>query len=140
MRISYSDEEDFPGQFNLWQANCERSLRGKQGQQELKELHAALLALSDKRLILGSLEDEEGGVCAIAAYGKRKGLDLSKLDGDYGSDEVGIEAGMPVLVAWKVVEMNDLEFAHLTPERRYENSDRHIKFSRFFAGKGVKPK
>ena len=64
MRIGYSDEEDYPGQFDLWQANCMRSIRGKEGQEELAELKAALLDLPEKRLIHGSLTDEEGGVCA----------------------------------------------------------------------------
>lgn len=80
----------------------------------------ASLSLPDKRLILGALEDEEGGVCAIGAYGKRKGLDLSKFDVDYETDEVGIAGGMPRLVAWKVVEMNDIQLDHVTPEQRYE--------------------
>lgn len=44
MRISYSDEEDSPGQFALFQANCRRSLQGKKGQAALRELEAALLA------------------------------------------------------------------------------------------------
>lgn len=35
------------------------------------------------------------------------------------SDRVGIAGGMPELVAWKVVEMNDIQFDHLTPEQRY---------------------
>jgi hypothetical protein len=120
VRINYSDEEDFSGQFGLWQGNCERSIRGRKGQEELRELRAALLALPDKRLLLGSLEDEEGGVCAIGAYAKRKGVDLSKFDVDSDTDEVGIAAGMPPLVAWKVVEMNDLQLDDVTPEERYE--------------------
>ena len=121
MRISYSDEEDYTGQFDLWQANCERSLRGKQGQVELKELRAALLDLPDKRLLYELLEDDEGGVCAIGVYGKRKGVDLSKFDVDSDTDEVVIAGGMPKLVAWKVVEMNDLQFDTVTPEQRYVN-------------------
>lgn len=120
MRISYSDEENYPGEFNLWQANCERSLRGKHGQEELRELRAALLALPEKRLILKLLEDGEGGVCAIGAYAKHKALDLSKFDVESDTDEVGIAGGMPALVAWKVVEMNDLQFDSVTPEQRYE--------------------
>ncbi len=120
MRINYCEEEDFPGANDLWQANCERSLRGKLGQQELRELRAALLELPRKRLIHGELEDGEGGVCAIAAYGKRKGLDLSRFDLDTDTDEVGIAGGMPRLVAWRVVEMNDMELdRHFTPEERY---------------------
>lgn len=118
-RISYSDEEDYPGQFELWQANCLRSLRGKVGQRELRELHAALLALPDKRLICCELVDEDGAVCAIGVYAKHKGLDLQRFDPDEETDEVGVEAGMPRLAAWKIVEMNDIELSHLTPEERY---------------------
>jgi len=120
MRISYSEEEDYPGQFELWQANCERSLRGREGQAELRELREALLALPDKRLIHGSLIDAEGEVCAIGAYAQRKGLDLSTFDPEDETDKVGIIAGMPKMVAWKVVEMNDMELhSRFTPEERY---------------------
>lgn len=119
MRINYSEDEDFSGQFELWQANCLRSLKGKRGQAELHELRAALLALPDKRLIHGALTHEDGGVCAIAAYGKHKGVDLEKFDEEFDSDEVGIAGGMPRLVAWKVVEMNDVELDHVTQDQRY---------------------
>lgn len=118
-RISYSEDEYYPGQFDLFQANCRRSLHGKQGQEELLVLKEALLAMPDKRLIHGSLVDEGGEVCAIGAYAKHKRLDLEKFDPEEKTDAVGVEAGMPRLVAWKVVEMNDMEFRHLTPEARY---------------------
>lgn len=119
-RINCSDEEYYPGQFGLWQANCRRSLRSKAGQEELRVLRDSLLALPDKRLIHGLLVDEEGKVCAVGAYAKHQGLDLQKFDPEDRTDDVGIEAGMPALVAWKVVEMNDMEFSHLTPEDRYK--------------------
>jgi hypothetical protein len=69
--------------------------------------------------------DDDGGVCAIACYGKHKGLDLSKFDQEDESDAVGIAAGMPRLVAWEVVAFNDIhcdtvwEQAH-GPLNRYE--------------------
>ena len=109
MRINWSDEEDRPGQFALWDANLRRSLKGKAGQHALRELEAALLALPEKRLIRDALTDDEGGVCAIACYAKHKGVDLSRFDPEDESDEVGIAAGMPRLVAWKVVALNDIE-------------------------------
>lgn len=108
MRINYTDEEDRPGQFALWSANCRRSLQGKAGQRELREFEAALLALPDKRLIRGKLMDEDGGVCAIGCYARHKGLDLSTVDLEDESDEVGIAAGMPRLVAWQIVALNDI--------------------------------
>lgn len=108
MRISYSDEEDFSGQYALWDANCGRSMRGRLGQRELRELETALMALSEKRLIKDALEDDHGGVCAIACYAKHKGVDLSKFDPEYDNDDVGVAAGMPRLVAWSVVALNDI--------------------------------
>lgn len=108
MRLNYSDEEERPGQFALWDANCRRSLKGKAGQIALREFEAALLALSDKRLIHGALTDDHGGVCAIACYAKYKGVDIAQFDPEDESDAVGVAAGMPRLVAWEVVALNDM--------------------------------
>lgn len=116
MRISYSDEEDIPGQFALWQANCRRSLQGKKGQVALRELEAALLALPDKRLIANHLKDADGEVCALGALAKHKGHDIPPplkdewgyYDDDTEIEEFGVSLGMPRLVAWKVVEKNDI--------------------------------
>ena len=111
MRIDYTDDEDRPGQFALWNENVKRSIKGKAGQKALREFEAALLALPEKRLIHGMLTNDVGEVCAIGAYARHKGLDLAGFDPEYESDEVGIAAGMPRLVAWEVVAMNDLLFA-----------------------------
>lgn len=128
MRISYSDdEEDFPGQYALWQANCQRSIRGKAGQKSLRELETALLALPEKRLIADELENVDGEVCAIGALKKHRGVDV--VSDPEEMEDVGIELGMPRLVAWKVVCLNDIEidgvyregrFIPATPEERYE--------------------
>ncbi len=135
MRLNCSDEEDWPGQFELWQANCGRSLKGKAGQRALREFEAALLALPTKRLIHGRLTDDDGGVCAIGCYAKHKGVDLSQYDPEDETPAVGVAAGMPRLVAWEVVALNDIHFKtvweitspygreryrDMTPEERYE--------------------
>jgi hypothetical protein len=127
MRIGYSEDEDYPGQFELWQANCRRSLQGKAGQAALRELEAALLAMPEKRLIANKMIDADGDVCAIGALAKHKGRDLiaetkaqladigidrfddDEIDGDGEMEEIGMELGMPRLVAWKVVCKNDVE-------------------------------
>ena len=62
-----------------------------------------------KRLIHGSLTDDEGGLCAIACYAKHKGVDLSNFDPEDESVDVGVAAGMPSLVAWNVVALTDVE-------------------------------
>lgn len=161
MRLNYSDDEDYPGQFNIWQANCRRSLNGKRGQAALRELEAALLALPEPRLVLGSL-CREGDVCAVGALavhrrvqaGEDRAAVLADLE-ENSTDEWGDSEetdqwavdhlGVPRLVAWKLVEQNDIQndvvwevhhgpvrqgFGHykggiahvrpMTPEERYE--------------------
>lgn len=143
-RIGYSDEEDYPGQFGLWQGNCQRSINGKAGQAILRELQAALLALPSKRLIANSLVDTHGEVCAIGALANARGAVTDEMIGyaEYDMEAVGVQLGMPRLVAWKVVEMNDIYlngsdlvflegpyrwpaerpylYVEITPEQRYE--------------------
>jgi hypothetical protein len=130
MRIGYSEEEDYPGQHNLWQANCLRSIRGKAGQASLRELEQALLALPEKRLIADELENADGEVCAIGALAKYRNH-TPKADPDWEMEQVGVELGMPEMVAWRVVALNDIDIdlyydrekqkcVSYTPEERYE--------------------
>ena len=128
-RIDYSDEEDRPGQFALSNANVTRSLHGNAGQAALRDLEAAPLALPEQRLIRDLLRDGDGGVCAIGCYAASKGLDLWKFDPEDKTDEVGIKAGMPRLVAWKVVALNDIEI-----DAYYVTAEGP---SRYYSGMGV---
>lgn len=135
MRLNYSEDEDFPGQFRLWQANCQRALSGKAGQAALRRLEAALLAMPEKSLRSGKLVAHDGSVCAIGALARLEGK-LPKpepLDPDgYEDDDCDDTAefaeetlDFPRLVAWKVVEQNDImndtvwELAH-GPLNRWE--------------------
>jgi hypothetical protein len=118
MRIDYTEDEDRPGQFALWDANCRRSMRGRSGQAALRRLEAALLAMPEKRLVSGKLVTHDGDVCAIGALARAEGKlpEPEPLDafGDE-SDDVDDTAefaeaslSFPRLVAWKVVAQNDL--------------------------------
>lgn len=125
-RVDYCDDEEYPGQFNLWHANCLRSLRGRAGQASLRELEEALLALPNKRLVRHVVACE-GDVCAVGAVlavrrAKERGLDVAAavddLNREFGdrykqayddTAERGEAVGMPRLVAWKVVALNDIE-------------------------------
>ena len=118
MRVVYRGDEEFPGEYELQRANMRRSGQGARGQRALRELEAALIALPAKRLIHGTLIDDNGDVCAIAAYGRHKGVDLSTFDAEEDSVDVGIIGGMPRLVAWQIVELND-SGRRETPEERY---------------------
>jgi hypothetical protein len=129
MRIGWTDEEDKPGQFAIWHANVNRSVAGKRGQAMLRELHAALLALPEKRLVHEAIA-ADGEVCAIGAWlvakreqaGEDRATVLAEYeavsDDDY-TDAVAEEAGAPKLVAWRLVELNDIELDTVTPEQRY---------------------
>jgi len=65
-RTTYGEDEDYPGQFDLWQANLARSFNGKAGRAALTDLRAALLALPRKRLIANRLA-ADGDVCTVGA-------------------------------------------------------------------------
>lgn len=133
MRIGYAEEESFPGQAELWEANLRRSLEGRKGQQSLRELEAALLALPEKRLIADELESDKGEVCAVGALAKFKHYSGSmslpevydELD-EYKVEEamlaVAKDLGVPKLVAVAIIQQNDEDAHHhsMTPERRYE--------------------
>ncbi len=122
-RIQYKDDEEYGGEFALWQANCKRSLRGKRGQAALRELEAALIALPEKRLISGVIEDD-GQVCAVGAVIKARGMIeeayKAEDDGDTTDAIAASMLGWPSLVAWKIVELNDEECDGLTEAHRYE--------------------
>lgn len=134
-RITYAEEEDFPGQAELWDANRLRSLKGQKGQAALRELEAALLALPSKQLIADELEDAEGNVCAIGALARYKNyggsLELPEPKNEFEehvvSDAMIKVAGklsVPRLVAISIIERNDDACAWKrddeTPEQRYE--------------------
>lgn len=141
-RINYSDEEDWDGQFELWNANIERSVHGKKGQWALRELEAALLALPRPRLVRNALADD-GDVCAVGclvlALRVKRGddraavlaeLEASDPDDDEAAQRMAEPFGIPHLVGWKLVELNDIECearwddlhkmrVEMTPEERY---------------------
>lgn len=72
MRFDSDYDEQFPGQYELWEHNTLRNFSGKAGQAALRELRDALLALPEKRLIETRLADEKGNVCALGALAVQK--------------------------------------------------------------------
>jgi len=133
MRIYYNDEEQFPGQFALWRANTERQIRGPNGQAVLRELEAALVALPEKRLVMGAIA-KDGHVCTVGLLlvlkrtraGMTHAEAVQQLEQEYGdddepTDDIATREGVvPNLVAWRLVELNDILLDDATPEARYE--------------------
>lgn len=74
-RFTDGDDEEFPGQFDLYQANLRRALKGKRGQKFLRELREALMALPEPKLI-------EGAMCTVGAADRRAAL-VSAAEAEY---------------------------------------------------------
>ena len=128
MRVNYTEEEDYPGQFELWQANCQRSRRGRKGRAALEKLQTALEKMPVKQLEHDVLVEPNGVVCAIGAQIVQEGIDqgLTREEAVTRAAEIdqteveqeGINLGMPRLVAWAVAVEND-NWRHQSPEQRY---------------------
>ena len=77
-RSGYSDECD-GWELIRWRGAVKSAIRGKRGQQALRDLLAALDALPEKRLAAESLVTEGGEFCALGALGKARGMDMESI-------------------------------------------------------------
>ena len=116
-----------------WERNSRAVLRSKRGQQALRELEAALLALPVKRLVADDLclpvaitDDGEViyRVCAIGALGLHRGIDPASMaewneEGREGTVGMGESLGLRRTLAWVIGETNDRIYRE-TEEQRYE--------------------
>jgi len=116
-RSGYSEDLE-PWQMIKWRGQVMSAIRGKRGQQFLRDLLAALDAMPEKILIHGDLIDSDGDVCAIGALGKARGIDMSKIDPE---DPPQVAAAFDIAhqLAQEIVYEND-EWSHgETPEQRW---------------------
>ncbi len=126
-RSGYSEDMD-----NDWALICYRgavasSIRGKRGQAFLAEMLGALDALGEKRLITNELE-ASGEVCAIGAVGKKRGMDMSRLD-PYDAETIAKTFDIAQSLAREIVYLND-EWALKveTPEDRFNRMRAWVVF------------
>jgi hypothetical protein len=98
-RVSYSEEESFPGQFELFHANLRRSVYGKRGQAALRDLEAALLSMPEKRLIAGHLA-KDGEVCANGALVAYRRMQREKKAREEVLSAMEIESSPACGVCW----------------------------------------
>lgn len=101
-----------------WRGAVSSALRGKRGQEFLRELLAGLDAMPEKRLIANDLI-REGEVCTLGVIGQTRGVDISTLDPE-DSDHVAKVFDIAPAMAKEIVFMND-EFPVRTetPEQRW---------------------
>ena len=97
------------------------AIRGKRGQAFLRELRDALLALEVKELIADELITTEGGVCALGALAKGKGIDVEGVDPENAPGVSGL-FNIAESLAREVVFINDGDYylPEVSPARRYE--------------------
>lgn len=90
--------------YNMYRGRVASAIRGKRGQDFLKEVAAAMDAMPEKVLIANELINEDGDCCTIGVVCKARGLDVSKID--YEDPEqvaaaVGIAKPMAAEIEWE---------------------------------------
>ncbi len=100
-----------------WRGQVASATRGKRGQKLLSDLLAALDAMPEKVLIANELE-EDGGVCALGALGRERGIDMAKLDPEE-PEQVAAAFDIAPPLAQEIVYMND-DWHNETPEHRWK--------------------
>lgn len=116
-RSGYSDDLE---QWYLirWRGQVASATRGKRGQTLFKDLLAALDAMPEKALVEDDLETEEGGVCALGALGRVRGIDMQQLDpGEPETVAAAFNIAAPL--AQEIVYENDEGGWNETPEQRW---------------------
>ena len=117
-RSNYTDDSESNWQLIMWRGMVASAIRGKRGQQFLKDLLVALDAMPEKVLIAGELE-QNGEVCAIGSLGRARGVDMSKID-PTEPEEVASAFGIAPCLAQEVVYENDeAAFRQETPQERW---------------------
>jgi len=122
-RHSYSDSLD-EWAMGRWRGAVASAIRGKRGQRLLRELAAALDAMSVKSLIEGSLEFE-GEVCALGALGMARGIDMSHVDPN-DAEQVADTFGCSKALAREIMYENDEQW-QVTPEQRWQAMRRWVE-------------
>lgn len=101
-RSGYSDDCD---NLVLYRGAVVSAIRGKRGQELLRELAAAMDAMPEKELIAGELE-AEGAHCALGVLGAKRGIDMSSVDPDE-AEAVAKTFKTSVALAREIVWIND---------------------------------
>ena len=110
-----------------WRGQVASATRGQRGQKLLSDLLVALDAMPIKQLVRHELETRDGGVCALGALGKARGIDMSAIDPEE-PDEVAAAFDIASPLAREIVYMNDEHFDYeyvnnqrveISPEKRW---------------------
>ncbi len=125
MRSGYSDEID-QKDLAMWRGRVASAMRGKRGQQLLRDCLAALDEMPEKRLVADQLVDGND-VCLLGAGGRKRGIaDIDKID----PEEHDILAGkfnVASCLIQEIEHVNDEDWTrNETPEHRFERMRRWL--------------
>lgn len=115
-RSGYSDDYD-GWDLIRYRGAVNSAIRGKRGQQLLRELADALDAMPNRRLIAGELE-ADGEYCALGIVGCKRGLAMAGIDA-YDSKEVAKTFNVAEALAREIMFVNDEWLRHGTAEQRW---------------------
>lgn len=103
-RSGYSEDCD---QWDLirWRGAVNSAIKGRRGQQFLRELASALDAMPEKRLIAHELV-ADGSYCTLGAVGAARGLEMAKVDPE-DREQVSKLFGIAPALAAEIVFEND---------------------------------
>jgi hypothetical protein len=126
-RSGYTDDyDDDPLQLGRWRGRVKSAIRGRRGQQFLRDTLAALDAMPEKRLITEELRDDENEVCTLGAVLVAKGVDPSKFDPE-DHDGLGKALDIAPCLVQEIEYLNDDEYSPVTPEKRWERMRREVE-------------
>lgn len=127
-RSGYTDDIEDNLQYGRWRARVNSAIRGKRGQQFLRDTLAALDAMPDKRLIAEELS-EEGQVCTLGATMLAKGVAAEKFD-PHDHDGIGAALNIAPCMVQEIEYENDEGGPYgrdETPEDRWQRMRRIIE-------------
>lgn len=116
-RHGYSDGCD-GWELIMWRGAVASAIRGRRGQQLLREMRDALDAMPDKRLISHELIDGDGEVCAIGSVGVKRHIDMTTLDPEK-PEQVAAAFGVSPALVKEISYENDDDYGDVTPEIRW---------------------
>lgn len=106
-RSGYSDDIDDQLALGRWRGQVASAMRGKRGQQLLRDLITALDALPEKKLIAHTVA-QDGCFCSLGAVAHLRGVDLAQPDPEYfNKAAAGNALDIPHQLAAEVVYEND---------------------------------
>jgi hypothetical protein len=116
-RHGYSDDIEDSLALGRWRAQVASAIRGKRGQEFLKELAKEMDAMPVKELIAERLIDSHGNCCTIGVVCKARGIDVSEIN-ETDPYDVGAAVGIAHQMAEEIAFVND-DWSE-TPECRWK--------------------